>query len=163
PRRCRPWTCRRTPSPRSSARRFRESARAWPCAWSRRAPRGRVAGRFPRPALQEVPCAAWRLDLRPAPPEKKKAPRGKQGREKGNGRGERIRTSDPTVPNRVRYQAALRPEEGGRYHPATLAANGWMTLRDRLRSGRGPVAAGVRDPRERSVSLERDRVNDSER
>src|SRR5512140_3483908 len=26
------------------------------------------------------------------------------------GRGERIRTSDPTVPNRVRYQAALRPE-----------------------------------------------------
>jgi len=38
-----------------------------------------------------------------------------------------------------------------------------MTLRDRLRSGRGPVAAGVRDPRERSVSLERDRVNDSER
>ena len=25
------------------------------------------------------------------------------------GRGERIRTSDPVVPNDVRYQAALRP------------------------------------------------------
>ena len=30
-----------------------------------------------------------------------------------NGRGERIRTSDPLVPNQVRYQAALRPEPGG--------------------------------------------------
>ncbi len=27
-----------------------------------------------------------------------------------NGRGERIRTSDLTIPNRARYQAALRPE-----------------------------------------------------
>jgi hypothetical protein len=27
-----------------------------------------------------------------------------------NGRGERIRTSDPLVPNQVRYQTALRPE-----------------------------------------------------
>jgi hypothetical protein len=26
------------------------------------------------------------------------------------GRGERIRTSDPLVPNQVRYQTALRPE-----------------------------------------------------
>ena len=29
---------------------------------------------------------------------------------KTNGRGERIRTSDPLVPNQVRYQTALRPE-----------------------------------------------------
>jgi hypothetical protein len=29
-----------------------------------------------------------------------------------NGRGERIRTSDPLVPNQVRYQTALRPEIG---------------------------------------------------
>jgi hypothetical protein len=29
---------------------------------------------------------------------------------RGNGRGERIRTSDPLVPNQVRYQTALRPE-----------------------------------------------------
>ena len=28
-----------------------------------------------------------------------------------NGRGERIRTSDPLVPNQVRYQTALRPEQ----------------------------------------------------
>ena len=28
-----------------------------------------------------------------------------------NGRGERIRTSDPLVPNQVRYQTALRPEK----------------------------------------------------
>jgi len=27
-----------------------------------------------------------------------------------NGRGERIRTSDPLVPNQVRYQTALRPD-----------------------------------------------------
>ena len=26
------------------------------------------------------------------------------------GRGEKIRTSDPLVPNQVRYQAALRPD-----------------------------------------------------
>ena len=29
------------------------------------------------------------------------------------GRGERIRTSDPLCPRQVRYQAALRPDEGG--------------------------------------------------
>ena len=28
-----------------------------------------------------------------------------------NGRGERIRTFDPLVPNQMRYQAALRPDE----------------------------------------------------
>ena len=28
-----------------------------------------------------------------------------------NGRGERIRTSDPLCPRQVRYQAALRPDE----------------------------------------------------
>ena len=28
-----------------------------------------------------------------------------------DGRGERIRTSDPLVPNQVRYQTALRPEQ----------------------------------------------------
>ena len=27
-----------------------------------------------------------------------------------NGRGERIRTFDPLVPNQMRYQAALRPD-----------------------------------------------------
>ena len=27
-----------------------------------------------------------------------------------NGRGERIRTSDPLLPKQVRYQAALRPD-----------------------------------------------------
>ncbi len=29
-----------------------------------------------------------------------------------NGRGERIRTSDPLLPRQVRYQAALRPDKG---------------------------------------------------
>jgi hypothetical protein len=29
---------------------------------------------------------------------------------KNNGRGERIRTFDPLVPNQMRYQAALRPD-----------------------------------------------------
>ena len=29
-----------------------------------------------------------------------------------NGRGERIRTSDPLLPKQVRYQTALRPEPG---------------------------------------------------
>ncbi len=29
-----------------------------------------------------------------------------------NGRGERIRTSDPLLPKQVRYQAALRPDDG---------------------------------------------------
>ena len=28
-----------------------------------------------------------------------------------NGRGERIRTFDPLVPNQMRYQAALRPDK----------------------------------------------------
>ena len=34
-----------------------------------------------------------------------------------NGRGERIRTSDPLLPKQVRYQAALRPDNfvSGRY------------------------------------------------
>ena len=31
-------------------------------------------------------------------------------REERNGRGERIRTSDPLLPKQVRYQTALRPE-----------------------------------------------------
>ena len=30
------------------------------------------------------------------------------------GRGERIRTSDPLVPNQVRYQAALHPDINGK-------------------------------------------------
>ena len=30
---------------------------------------------------------------------------------KKDGRGERIRTFDPLVPNQMRYQAALRPDE----------------------------------------------------
>ena len=34
---------------------------------------------------------------------------GQRSREK-NGRGERIRTFDPLVPNQMRYQAALRPD-----------------------------------------------------
>jgi hypothetical protein len=33
-----------------------------------------------------------------------------------NGRGERIRTSDPLVPNQVRYQTALRPELAAKSH-----------------------------------------------
>ena len=37
-----------------------------------------------------------------------------------NGRGERIRTSDPLVPNQVRYQTALRPE---------IAILKWMPVR----------------------------------
>ena len=32
-------------------------------------------------------------------------------RDKKDGRGERIRTFDPLVPNQMRYQAALRPDE----------------------------------------------------
>jgi hypothetical protein len=36
-----------------------------------------------------------------------------------NGRGERIRTSDPLVPNQVRYQTALRPEY------AAVSVNEW--------------------------------------
>jgi hypothetical protein len=34
---------------------------------------------------------------------------GQKSRKK-NGRGERIRTFDPLVPNQMRYQAALRPD-----------------------------------------------------
>ena len=34
-----------------------------------------------------------------------------------NGRGERIRTSDPLVPNQVRYQTALRPECDAEWMP----------------------------------------------
>ena len=29
-----------------------------------------------------------------------------------NGRGDRIRTYDPLVPNQMRYQTALRPDQG---------------------------------------------------
>ena len=38
---------------------------------------------------------------------------GQRSREshKNNGRGERIRTFDPLVPNQMRYQAALRPDQ----------------------------------------------------
>jgi hypothetical protein len=32
-----------------------------------------------------------------------------------NGRGDWIRTSDNVVPNHVRYQAALRPDDGIKY------------------------------------------------
>jgi hypothetical protein len=35
---------------------------------------------------------------------------GQRSREKRYGRGERIRTFDPLVPNQMRYQAALRPD-----------------------------------------------------
>ena len=48
-----------------------------------------------------------------------------------NGRGERIRTSDPLVPNQVRYQTALRPElllTGCRYEEANLGT-GWGAQR----------------------------------
>jgi hypothetical protein len=31
--------------------------------------------------------------------------------ERNDGRGERIRTFDPLVPNQMRYQAALRPDK----------------------------------------------------
>ncbi len=34
------------------------------------------------------------------------------------GRGERIRTFDPLVPNQMRYQAALRPDEKVFYNPS---------------------------------------------
>jgi hypothetical protein len=34
------------------------------------------------------------------------------------GRGERIRTFDPLVPNQMRYQAALRPDEAAIVCPA---------------------------------------------
>jgi hypothetical protein len=37
-----------------------------------------------------------------------------------NGRGERIRTSDPLVPNQVRYQTALRPECDAEWMPAEV-------------------------------------------
>ena len=37
-----------------------------------------------------------------------------------NGRGERIRTFDPLVPNQMRYQAALRPDEPVFYRPNAL-------------------------------------------
>ena len=51
-----------------------------------------------------------------------------------NGRGERIRTSDPLVPNQVRYQTALRPEivaewmpVEGAFHLAEAAGRpGWI-------------------------------------
>ena len=42
------------------------------------------------------------------------------GRQFRRGRGERIRTSDPVVPNDVRYQAALRPDSTARYGKAVL-------------------------------------------
>ena len=42
-----------------------------------------------------------------------------------NGRGERIRTSDPLVPNQVRYQTALRPELNAKWN-----ADGGNAIRD---------------------------------
>src|SRR5262252_3558638 len=40
----------------------------------------------------------------------KAAPRPSEKRSLNDGRGERIRTSDPLRPRQVRYQAALRPD-----------------------------------------------------
>jgi hypothetical protein len=70
----------------------------------------------------------------------------------------------PTPRSRTVCATRLRyaPRSADDTIPATLAANGWLTLRDRLRSGGGSVAAGVRDARERSVLFEGDRVNPSE-
>src|SRR5205807_6786057 len=39
------------------------------------------------------------------------------------GRGERIRTSDPSVPNRVLYQAEPRPDRRGRLSYLTATVN----------------------------------------
>jgi hypothetical protein len=43
------------------------------------------------------------------------------------GRGERIRTFDPLVPNQMRYQAALRPDSGYSNRRA-LRALRWVNL-----------------------------------
>ena len=56
-----------------------------------------------------------------------------------NGRGERIRTSDPLVPNQVRYQTALRPERAAKSHSRCQvleAAPEWMPVSGRQSVGR---------------------------
>ena len=47
-----------------------------------------------------------------------------------NGRGERIRTSDPLVPNQVRYQTALRPELNAESMPVESAFRGVRAVGD---------------------------------
>ncbi len=57
-----------------------------------------------------------------------------------NGRGERIRTSDPLVPNQVRYQTALRPERAAKSHSRCQvpeAAPEWMPVCGRQSAGHG--------------------------
>src|SRR5690606_33138573 len=68
-----------------------EVGRAWPrpAAGERGRPWLAEASRRPDPWVRPSVDAAWHLCC---------------------GRGERIRTSDPIVPNDVRYQAALRPD-----------------------------------------------------
>jgi hypothetical protein len=77
------------------------------------------------------------------------------------GRGERIRTSDPIVPNDVRYQAALRPDAKNDYSasaagPSTRALHGdeaGRAIRQVVRrscADRAPVAQAIR-PAARSV------------
>ncbi len=75
-----------------------------------------------------------------------------------NGRGERIRTSDPLVPNQVRYQTALRPElakkedAGGRVRSVLLRLLGeacWSA------APTGLVYQSSRWPREAGLSVRR--------
>ena len=58
-----------------------------------------------------------------------------------DGRGERIRTSDPLVPNQVRYQTALRPEHclrmGGVDLNGTIGLKGSTALAHRLMQALG--------------------------
>ena len=75
-----------------------------------------------------------------------------------DGRGERIRTSDPLVPNQVRYQTALRPElslrvlremttqekGSGRRVDSGRLASSEMRIAEKVGSGVGEVCwAGV--------------------
>ena len=64
-----------------------------------------------------------------------------------NGRSERIRTSDPLVPNEVRYQAALHSDI---WRGAPTAGEGPYS--DAGRGGQGPKALRGRDSGAHTVS-----------
>ena len=49
------------------------------------------------------------------------------------GRGERIRTSDPSVPNRVLYQAEPRPDRANAYLNPDATVNATVAFADRAR------------------------------
>ena len=73
-----------------------------------------------------------------------------------NGRGERIRTSDPLVPNQVRYQTALRPElccHEPLMMPSATSDGQSATNRGRVDAGVWDAIRGPRGAQDRRASI----------